>query len=101
MVFKCDQTKETFACVLTGTRKGNWTVVNITEKVSPLAANGEVRLEKRGYYSYDVYEQTSSTNTNTADLSVVTLLESGKAFVQYQTPNDTRYTLSPFTDKTP
>ena len=44
-------------------------------------ANPNFTMQENSFFKYDVYEQTSSTNTDIADASVLGLRETGKAWV--------------------
>ncbi len=50
----------------------------ITETATPNNLNAEILLEPVGYFTYNIYEQTSTTNLTPNDAGVI-LLESGKA----------------------
>jgi hypothetical protein len=50
----------------------------ITETASPDNLNAEILLEPVGYFTYNIYEQTSTTNLSPNDAGVI-LLESGKS----------------------
>jgi hypothetical protein len=50
----------------------------ITETATPNNLNAEILLEPVGYFTYNIYEQTSTTNLSPNDAGVI-LLESGKA----------------------
>jgi hypothetical protein len=50
----------------------------ITETATPNNLNAELLLEPVGYFTYNIYEQTSTTNLSPNDAGVI-LLESGKA----------------------
>lgn len=51
----------------------------ITEKTNPVLTNSEVNLPLPGFYSYKIYEQTSSTNLNVANATGI--VEEGKVKV--------------------
>ncbi len=72
------------------TRKSKAKVVTkgaVNERVVELSFNLNTGSEPKfttqdvSFYKYDVYEQTSSTNTNIEDASVLGLRETGKAWV--------------------
>ena len=44
-------------------------------------ANPNFTMQENSFFKYDVYEQTSSTNTDITDASVLGLRETGKAWV--------------------
>jgi len=44
-------------------------------------AEPKYTMQENSFFSYDVYEQTSSSNTDIADSSVLGLRETGKAWV--------------------
>jgi len=46
-----------------------------------IPANPNFTMQKNSFFKYDVYEQTSSTNTDITDASVLGLRETGKAWV--------------------
>jgi len=50
----------------------------ITETATPNNLNAEILLEPVGYFTYNIYEQTSTTNLSPSDAGVI-LLESGKS----------------------
>jgi hypothetical protein len=83
-VFKNEQSNTMSACVSTDislfTYRYNQFV--ITETNMPNNLNSEVELAIPGFYQYEIYEQTSSTNLNPA--LATNLLECGKAKV-YET----------------
>lgn len=53
----------------------------IVEKSSPVALNGEVELEPVGFFTYRIYEQTSTTNLD--ESLADKLLDTGKARVVF------------------
>ena len=52
----------------------------ITEQDAPDGLLGQIKLEPVGFFTYNIYEQTSATNLSPNDAGV-TLLETGKARV--------------------
>ena len=81
--FISDQTLGKYTCIAADSsaypqRYNQFTIV---EKSSPDPLLGEIELEATGYYTYNVYEQTSTTNLDPA--SATTLLETGKARVEF------------------
>jgi len=46
-----------------------------------IAANPNFTMQENSFFKYDVYEQTSSTNTDITNASVLGLRETGKAWV--------------------
>ncbi len=50
----------------------------ITETATPNNLNAEILLEPVGYFTYNIYEQISTTNLSPSDAGVI-LLESGKS----------------------
>lgn len=75
-VFTNDQTKTRKACIASVTTGTRYDTVTITESTTESLYNGTVSLVQPGYWSYKVYEQSSSTNLN-PDLAT-NLLEQGK-----------------------
>jgi len=73
---------------------------SITETASPTPLNGEVTLTPSGYFTYNIYEQTSTTNLDVALADK--LIASGKvrvvgnfdrqatAYTEYDNPADTQ-----------
>ena len=81
-VFKNDQTnvEAKFIAVDTSTYPDRYNKFTITEKTSsPNPLTGEVTLSLDGFYTYTIYEQTSSTNLNPANATGV--VETGKVQV--------------------
>lgn len=89
-----DMTKEKYTGVLRNreaTTEGLSRVsIKLISSGNPTGTNGEFKLVNNGYYSYKVYEQTSTTNLDTTDASVVKLLEEGKANIKGA--NEVEYT---------
>ena len=73
------QTRKSEAKVVT---KGSVTdrSVELTFNVNT-GAEPKFTMQEVSFFKYDVYEQTSSTNTNITDASVLGLRETGKAWV--------------------
>lgn len=46
-----------------------------------ISANPNFTMQENSFFKYDVYEQTSSTNTDITNASVLGLRETGKAWV--------------------
>lgn len=65
-------------CIAQATTTARCDTFQITEKSNPVAASGEVSLAE-GDYTYKVYQQSSSTNT---DPNNTTLAASGFAYVE-------------------
>lgn len=81
-VFKNDQTnvEAKFIAADTSTYPDRYNKFTITEKTSsPNPLIGEVTLSLDGFYTYTIYEQTSSTNLNPANATGV--VETGKVQV--------------------
>lgn len=81
-VFKNDQTNvdAKFIAADTSTYPDRYNKFTITEKTtSPNPLTGEVTLSLDGFYTYTIYEQTSSTNLNPANATGV--VETGKVQV--------------------
>lgn len=81
-----DMTKEEYTSVLRFTETTTEGLSRVSIKLissgNPIATAGEFKLVNNGYYSYKVYEQTSYTNLDTTDASVIKLLEEGKANIK-------------------
>jgi hypothetical protein len=79
MVFESQATHNTFACVLdVEVDNERYTKFEMGTD-SADAANGDVLITESGLYTYSVYGQNSSTNTDPQDVSVVGLCEVGTA----------------------
>lgn len=81
-VFKNDQSNvdSKFIAADTSTYPDRYNKFVITEKTSsPNPLTGEVTLSLDGFYTYTIYEQTSSTNLNPANATKV--VETGKVQV--------------------
>ena len=81
-VFKNDQTnvESKFIAADTSSYTDRYNKFTITEKAtSPNNLIGEVTLSLDGFYTYTIYEQTSSTNLNPANATGV--VETGKVQV--------------------
>lgn len=97
-VLTCDQElgKE-YKCVAEDTsefpeRYNRFTLSATTDSSNPNQLNGELYLPLRGTYRYTVYEQTSTTNLDTALTNGV--VERGKVLVKYNPLSDIRHTLT-------
>ena len=79
-------------CIATDTSLYNYRYnkFSITEKVNPVALNGEVSLQL-GFGKYYVYEQVSSTNLDPTGL---TLVEQGKYLVTTTLPTTYEHTVT-------
>ena len=81
-----DMTKEQYTAVLRNRQAATERLSRVSIKLitigNPIGTNGEFKLVNNGYYSYKVYEQTSSNNLDTTDVSVIKLLEEGKANIK-------------------
>lgn len=75
-VFENDQTKTRKYCIASVTEGTRYDSVTIIESTTEDVYNGTISLVQPGYWSYKVYEQSSSTNLN-PDLAT-SLLERGK-----------------------
>ena len=81
-VFKNDQSNvdSKFIAADTSTYPDRYNKFVITEKTSnPNPLTGEVTLSLDGFYTYTIYEQTSSTNLNPANATKI--VETGKVQV--------------------
>lgn len=91
-VFKNDQTnvEAKFIAADTSTYPDRYNKFTITEKTtSPNPLTGEVTLSLDGFYTYTIYEQTSSTNLNPANATGV--VETGKVQVFQAAVTDHTY----------
>jgi len=80
MVFTNLQTRESQAKVMTKITV-NERVVTLAFWVNAIVAHPHFIMQENSFFKYDVYEQTSSTNTDITDDSVLGLRETGKAWV--------------------
>jgi len=80
MVFTNLQTRESQAKVLTKTEV-NERALTLSFWVNVTVAHPHFTMQENSFFKYDVYEQTSSTNTDITDASVLGLRETGKAWV--------------------
>lgn len=79
MVFESQATHNTFACVLdVSVDNERYTKFAIDTSVANASA-GDVLITESGLYTYSVYGQNSSTNTNPQDATVVGVCEVGTA----------------------
>ena len=80
--FTHDQTKTETSCIAADVSEypERYNRFTITEKSGPNRLAGEIRLENTGDYTYRVYEQSSSTNLDTANATA--LVETGKCKVE-------------------
>lgn len=87
--FICDQSKEEFTFIAADESEytDRYNKFTIIEKVNPDNLEGEVRLAIKGYYTYKVWEQVSTTNLDPPDTDP---LEQGK--VRVAGTSDTVYT---------
>lgn len=91
-VFKNDQTnvEAKFIAADTSNYTDRYNKFTITEKTtSPNPLTGEVTLSLDGFYTYTIYEQTSSTNLNPANATGV--VETGKVQVFQAAVTDHTY----------
>lgn len=91
-VFKNDQTnvEAKFIAADISTYPDRYNKFTITEKTtSPNPLTGEVTLSLDGFYTYTIYEQTSSTNLNPANATGV--VETGKVQVFQAAVTDHTY----------
>jgi hypothetical protein len=113
IVFTNDYSKVEKTCIIQNTEEGIVAVddkyaVKITERSNlPTVDNtkGEIKLSPVGSFSYEIYQQDSTTNLDKTNAAVQGLVERGKAYlshndvdapeVQYtqydDTDNDTNY----------
>ena len=112
IVFTNDYTKRDSSCIIQNNAGSITSVddkyaVRITEKsnVSVDNTRGEIQLSPVGSFSYEIYQQDSTTNLDKDNAAVQGLVQSGKAYVspysdaqeevkytQYSdTDNDTNY----------
>ena len=91
-VFKNDQTnvESTFIATDTSSYADRYNRFTVTEKTNPNNLTGEVRLSLDGFYTYTIYEQTSSTNLNPANATGI--VETGKVQVNATPTTDHTYT---------
>ena len=98
-VFTSAQTKVSYYTIIadTSTNKKRYDQFTFVEGVDD-AVNGKLILGKGGYYTYEVYEQASSTNLDPALASG--LVEQGKMKLldSTETPNFTQHTVTPSTN---
>tara|TARA_R110000744_G_scaffold5046_3_gene17783 strand:+ start:346 stop:750 length:405 start_codon:yes stop_codon:yes gene_type:complete len=82
LVLTNDMTKKQYAVILYGTNTLTpLSYVPLIEIKYPNNLASEIRLKDTGYYKYQLYEQSSGTNLNKNDASVIKPLNFGKAFV--------------------
>jgi len=55
------------------------------------AVNGSIQITESGQYKYTIYGQNSSTNLNPEDISVIGIVEVGKALLVTQSNYFTTY----------
>ena len=91
-VFKNDQSnvESKFIAADTSSYADRYNRFTVTEKTNPNNLTGEVRLSLDGFYTYTIYEQTSSTNLNPALATGV--VETGKVQVNATPTADHTYT---------
>ena len=96
--FKNDLTKTDYYCIIsdTSTNVNRYNKFTFTEGVND-ALNGSLILGQGGYYTYEIYEQTSATNLDPTGLNKV---EQGKMKLldSTETPDFTSYTTSTSTN---
>ena len=75
-----DQSLISTTCIAadTSAHPSRYNEFTITETATPNNLNAEILLEPVGYFTYNIYEQTSTTNLSPSDAGVI-LLESGKS----------------------
>lgn len=80
--FISDMSLVSATCIATDTSSypARYNEFTITEQTSPDGLLGQILLEPVGFFTYNIYEQTSATNLSPNDPGV-TLLETGKARV--------------------
>ena len=80
--FISDMSLISATCIATDTSSypARYNEFTITEQTSPDGLLGQILLEPVGFFTYNIYEQTSTTNLSPNDPGV-TLLETGKARV--------------------
>lgn len=61
-VFTNDTTKKEVRFICSFTSNAEYSVFNITESNTPNFLNGVVTLNPTGFWSYEVYQQSSATN---------------------------------------
>lgn len=91
--FQCDQSREFKYCVcqdLSGF-PDRYSEFSITETSSPDNTAGEVELELTGFWSYFIYEQSSSTNLDPTLADNTTAIEVGKLKVIGTATTNTKY----------
>jgi hypothetical protein len=81
--FTCDQSKvsQYFIAEDESLYPDRYNKFTITETSTPDPLQGEVTLSVAGYYSYEVYEQASSTNLDPEEADNTTPIEVGKVKV--------------------
>ena len=81
-----DMTKEEYTAVLRNRQATTEGLSRVSIKLissgNPIGTNGEFKLVNNGYYSYKVYEQTSTTNLDITSPVVIKVLEEGKANIK-------------------
>ncbi len=96
--FTSDQTKQSYYTIIAdiSTNKPRYNEFNFIEGVND-ALNGSLILGQGGYYTYEIYEQTSATNLDPTGLNKV---EQGKMKLldSTETPDFTSYTTSTSTN---
>ena len=80
MVFTNLQTRISEAKVMTKIEV-NERAVTLSFWVNSIIAHPHFTMQENSFFKYDVYEQTSSTNTDITDASVLGIRETGKAWV--------------------
>lgn len=81
--FQNDQSRELFYCVCQDISlyPNRYSEFNIEEKTSPDVENSEIELPIAGYYSYQIFEQSSATNIDPLLCDNTTAIEKGKVVV--------------------
>ena len=81
--FQNDQSREVKYCISVDESlfKDRYSKFQITETETPIYTSSQVDLDINGFWSYQIYEQSSSTNLDPANSDNTTPIEIGKVQV--------------------